>query len=190
MCCVGKKWMVEEKRMSDCSSYVICFDRAVIICVFLFKQKTAYELRISDWSSDVCSSDRGCGGRGALHHPGGDHHCKTASQGGCNAEQHIAGDARQQNAPPSEAVGKRTPEELCCAQAKHIGGDDPLPIVLVNNIQRVAHGGQGRKHGVDRKRIERHQGCDQRNKLLETDREGGCCGAGKGAVHGLVRKCC
>src|SRR3546814_18477403 len=24
---------------------------------FLFKQKTAYELRISDWSSDVCSSD-------------------------------------------------------------------------------------------------------------------------------------
>src|SRR3546814_2158927 len=27
--------------------------------VFFFKQKTAYELRISDWSSDVCSSDLG-----------------------------------------------------------------------------------------------------------------------------------
>src|SRR3546814_3613025 len=26
-------------------------------CVFLFKQKTAYEMRMSDWSSDVCSSD-------------------------------------------------------------------------------------------------------------------------------------
>src|SRR3546814_4762591 len=25
--------------------------------IFIFKQKTAYELRISDWSSDVCSSD-------------------------------------------------------------------------------------------------------------------------------------
>src|SRR3546814_6427860 len=25
--------------------------------VFLFKQKTAYEMRISDWSSDACSSD-------------------------------------------------------------------------------------------------------------------------------------
>src|SRR3546814_17878225 len=25
--------------------------------VFFFKQKTAYEVRISDWSSDVCSSD-------------------------------------------------------------------------------------------------------------------------------------
>src|SRR3546814_16858246 len=26
-------------------------------CIFFFKQKTAYEMRISDWSSDVCSSD-------------------------------------------------------------------------------------------------------------------------------------
>src|SRR3546814_10294887 len=29
----------------------------VVFFVFFFKQKTAYELRISDWSSDVCSSD-------------------------------------------------------------------------------------------------------------------------------------
>src|SRR3546814_9892218 len=28
-----------------------------IVCFFFFKQKTAYEMRISDWSSDVCSSD-------------------------------------------------------------------------------------------------------------------------------------
>src|SRR3546814_10691377 len=28
-----------------------------------FKQKTAYEMRISDWSSDVCSSDLGGGGQ-------------------------------------------------------------------------------------------------------------------------------
>src|SRR3546814_9266095 len=29
-------------------------------CIFFFfKQKTAYEMRISDWSSDVCSSDLG-----------------------------------------------------------------------------------------------------------------------------------
>src|SRR3546814_5846765 len=27
------------------------------MCLFFFKQKTAYEMRISDWSSDVCSSD-------------------------------------------------------------------------------------------------------------------------------------
>src|SRR3546814_2659968 len=30
---------------------------------FFFKQKTAYEMRISDWSSDVCSSDLGGGRR-------------------------------------------------------------------------------------------------------------------------------
>src|SRR3546814_10189933 len=29
----------------------------VFIFFFLYKQKTAYEFRISDWSSDVCSSD-------------------------------------------------------------------------------------------------------------------------------------
>src|SRR3546814_9329675 len=42
----------------------------MVICVviyywvlFFFKQKTAYEMRISDWSSDVCSSDlRRCDG--------------------------------------------------------------------------------------------------------------------------------
>src|SRR3546814_9054671 len=33
-CCCGEKWFV-----------------------VVFKQKTAYEMRISDWSSDVCSSD-------------------------------------------------------------------------------------------------------------------------------------
>src|SRR3546814_6248740 len=36
------------------STYIIV--SAVVLC-FFFKQKTAYEMRISDWSSDVCSSD-------------------------------------------------------------------------------------------------------------------------------------
>src|SRR3546814_9475249 len=29
----------------------------LLLFIFFFKQKTAYEMRISDWSSDVCSSD-------------------------------------------------------------------------------------------------------------------------------------
>src|SRR3546814_9416772 len=34
------------------------FSMFFILCFFVFfKQKTAYEMRISDWSSDVCSSD-------------------------------------------------------------------------------------------------------------------------------------
>src|SRR3546814_1158565 len=32
-------------------------DMCVCVLFFFFKQKTAYEMRISDWSSDVCSSD-------------------------------------------------------------------------------------------------------------------------------------
>src|SRR3546814_13704347 len=31
----------------------------IFLFFFFFKQKTAYEMRISDWSSDVCSSDLG-----------------------------------------------------------------------------------------------------------------------------------
>src|SRR3546814_4775503 len=37
-----------------------------MVFFFFFKQKTAYEMRISDWSSDVCSSD--------LSRKQGDHH--------------------------------------------------------------------------------------------------------------------
>src|SRR3546814_8448882 len=41
--------------------------RIIVIFVF-FKQKTAYEMRISDWSSDVCSSDlAGCDRGPAIH---------------------------------------------------------------------------------------------------------------------------
>src|SRR3546814_7434144 len=46
-----------------CSFDVIWFNVCsgnvlLLLCVlFFFKQKTAYEMRISDWSSDVCSSD-------------------------------------------------------------------------------------------------------------------------------------
>src|SRR3546814_14422895 len=52
MCCV-----------SDIIVYVLLFLFIRILVFFFFKQKTAYEMRISDWSSDVCSSDliSGCG---------------------------------------------------------------------------------------------------------------------------------
>src|SRR3546814_9525836 len=35
----------------------VCTYRVIVFC--FFKQTTAYELRISDWSSDLCSSDLG-----------------------------------------------------------------------------------------------------------------------------------
>src|SRR3546814_12536515 len=55
--------------MSRCVEVGGCF-------VFCFKQKTAYEVRISDWSSDVCSSDLGGAQSGAArrHRIGQDLH--------------------------------------------------------------------------------------------------------------------
>src|SRR3546814_1158900 len=65
---------------------------------FFFKQKTAYEMRISDWSSDVCSSDlqaqrlagktfgaRGKSGKGLARHPA---HMRI---GGLPARQAVVG---------------------------------------------------------------------------------------------------
>src|SRR3546814_2154889 len=45
--------------MSDVNVLIYCIlSWCCVFCVvFFFKQKTAYEMRISDWSSDVCSSD-------------------------------------------------------------------------------------------------------------------------------------
>src|SRR3546814_20539897 len=62
---------------------------------FFFKQKTAYEMRISDWSSDVCSSDlihhvdRQCVGAGL--HPGASLHkdrCDRGRDDDCSREEY------------------------------------------------------------------------------------------------------
>src|SRR3546814_7309532 len=42
----------------DCRRVVVLYLYFDLVFCF-FKQKTAYEMRISDWSSDVCSSDLG-----------------------------------------------------------------------------------------------------------------------------------
>src|SRR3546814_21056332 len=67
---------------------------------FFFKQKTAYELRISDWSSDVCSSDlcrRPAGGPGELRHVpqagGGETEPEAAAEGKTGADAQAKGDA-------------------------------------------------------------------------------------------------
>src|SRR3546814_7519951 len=48
-CCLFSRTLLFFVSVTDCISCSLFF--------FLFKHKTAYELRISDWSSDVCSSD-------------------------------------------------------------------------------------------------------------------------------------
>src|SRR3546814_9047540 len=51
-----------------------------VMVIFFFKQKTAYEMRISDWSSDVCSSDLQFGLRAFLNRAKaakrGETHCR------------------------------------------------------------------------------------------------------------------
>src|SRR3546814_4467552 len=57
-------YFVFHVNLAVCFVYALLVDRrcSVVYLLFFFKQKTAYEMRISDWSSDVCSSDLGrCG---------------------------------------------------------------------------------------------------------------------------------
>src|SRR3546814_1417210 len=44
---------------------MVCYMFVCLTFFFFFKQKTAYDMRISDWSSDVCSSDLVCVQRSA-----------------------------------------------------------------------------------------------------------------------------
>src|SRR3546814_9292424 len=92
----------------------------MFFCFFFFKQKTAYEMRISDWSSDVCSSDLLYGFR----HQGrrGDHADlraqgrKADDVGACHATmQHIAAyrDYQSLDRPLAPSDGERVEQCLC-----------------------------------------------------------------------------
>src|SRR3546814_5456860 len=82
-----------------------------------FKQKTAYEMRISDWSSDVCSSD--LPGRAALRDPpaarsgarGADHRAGGLGPG-CRASAGADPPRRETVQHPADAVELRLPDRL------------------------------------------------------------------------------
>src|SRR3546814_2123961 len=59
-----------------CSILYLCVISVVFVLFFFFKQKTAYEMRISDWSSDVCSSDLQLKVMSAIEN------CRTVALGG------------------------------------------------------------------------------------------------------------
>src|SRR3546814_8789644 len=90
---------------------------------FFFKQKTAYEMRISDWSSDVCSSD-------LVHERGVD-------DGGDAAEPPFLGVAGKAERVPL----------ACSAPARLLRGlVDHGQKALVASQPRAAHGEIGRAH--------------------------------------------
>src|SRR3546814_5974532 len=104
-----------------------------MLYVCLFKQKTAYEMRISDWSSDVCSSDlpgdRQDGGRAPGRRRNGAHrfaltrrrvdaaHHRMARQKGRQVRAH----ADRPHAGPAAAV--RDAEGLVQVHVRDVGAD-------------------------------------------------------------------
>src|SRR3546814_8138578 len=98
-----------------CSAYVVYAERLsfdsfrIVTCLslifFFFKQKTAYEMRISDWSSDVCSSDLGV----QLGHQG----LHERARGG--ERKHPAGVRQeQQGSQPPQQIGRASCRERVC----------------------------------------------------------------------------
>src|SRR3546814_10970139 len=75
----------------------LCFAEVSYFEFFFFKQKTAYEMRISDWSSDVCSSDLidiiqiviGEGQEGLFHHAVGHRSLPSPTVGGATRQQSV-----------------------------------------------------------------------------------------------------
>src|SRR3546814_5851188 len=103
---------------------------------FFFKQKTAYEMRISDWSSDVCSSDlsansgcgshagtRRCGERGAgadvgVHQPTG-----QPAQPFFYGTIHALGHASTQHDLAQQNEHRdRYQDEICAGRPENISG--------------------------------------------------------------------
>src|SRR3546814_6154527 len=80
--------------------------------LFFFKQKTAYEMRISDWSSDVCSSDLDTEqGADQLRH----------ERDATNTAQSLAAENANRQATPGSAQAMQGPD------AQHIVN---LPFIL------------------------------------------------------------
>src|SRR3546814_16706670 len=92
----------------------------LIVVFFFFKQKTAYEMRISDWSSDVCSSDLTGDARNEL-------------PARARVDLPIRLDI--------EGVGSRSCEELVAPVPRDAGLDRTL-VVIGNGIGAVAEAGQ------------------------------------------------
>src|SRR3546814_11532122 len=120
------------------------------VCFFLFKQKTAYEMRISDWSSDVCSSDLGqCAaglgrapqmGQAALGRsvPAGHPLCRTGVRG--------AAEARHGDEGGGGGVGRFSgnPEIFLDRREACTDGNGPQEPAAGRPVQADRGGGAGR----------------------------------------------
>src|SRR3546814_773982 len=143
--CSGKSW---ERCSINTILYELnsLFNIIVVFLFFFFKEKQAYERRISDWSSDVCSSDlfglcsggrarraqrrRSDGGRCACRHP------RPGDGWGARDDPRRTGggdlprrdEARQR--PPSDPVSAMIPGEIITGDDEHVLNDG-LPVTTI-----------------------------------------------------------
>src|SRR3546814_10059336 len=110
-----------------------------LVLVFFSKRKTAYEMRISDWSSDVCSSDLRVPAidaeqldRAGVAHDKGRLSLNEFLQSRTNPLVYAAGDAAQM-APPLTPVASRDGEVVAVnmLEGNHRTADyGPIPSVV------------------------------------------------------------
>src|SRR3546814_10204465 len=81
----------------------------VFVYFFFFKQKTAYEMRISDWSSDVCSSD--LPGEHRQTHP-------DIARRSCRTSGHLAWPDRSSAVPQAQRSEERRVGKECVSTCR------------------------------------------------------------------------
>src|SRR3546814_2083156 len=94
----------------------------MLCCFFFFKQKTAYEMRISDWSSDVCSSDLCTGSR------------PTAATAGRSIE--ARGDLRSPRRYDGADDAPRLHQAADCRHMSEDANDTSAPASRISSTQR------------------------------------------------------
>src|SRR3546814_7292668 len=92
---------------------------------FFFKQKTAYEVRISDWSSDVCSSDLDVGHGPDAAEDDADHAADLRRGPGLPARGPGAVPGGQRRPGPAAAVADH--QEVRRAADQAAGGEELIP---------------------------------------------------------------
>src|SRR3546814_2163217 len=95
-----------------------------IFLFFFFKQKTAYEMRISDWSSDVCSSDLAAGRfRGDIARQ------EEAEQAEGESRGHEFNAQEDHDGRPDR---RRRDGRHCCPLFRHFKSANPAAITMTN----------------------------------------------------------
>src|SRR3546814_5672174 len=108
----------------------------VLLCIFFIEQKSAYEMRISDWSSDVCSSDLVAPTRPLQTQAGSQISTSTPAQNGAVDPKVVVNGMQGERAASSPGPDPRDPAAIAQATieqpindvATEVSGN-PMPMV-------------------------------------------------------------